>query len=65
MTPDEKKAFIETQTTKREALAKQLAEKAKQRDDYVKDQEAKTATMGAKEDSFDKAVSETLRKQVK
>lgn len=66
MTPAERETFVAEQARKRDDLARQLADKVKLRDNYVKEQEAaKVAGGSAEADSFDQAVSKTLRKQIK
>lgn len=62
MTPAEQSAFLAEQTRKREEYSQKLTEVLKKRDAYV--QEKQTAAPG-KKDSFDEAVSKTLRKQLK
>lgn len=62
MSVDERKAYLTAQNEKRAAISKALAEKVKQRDAYILENEAK-ATKGAG-DSFDRSVSETLKKQI-
>ncbi|MDR1912005.1 MAG: VWA domain-containing protein [Helicobacteraceae bacterium] len=62
MTAKERERYIAEQTKLREGLSKELIEKIKLRDDFVKAAEAKEKPVG---DSFDRAVSRTLKKQAK
>ena len=63
MTADERRAFIDRQMTKRQTLNERMAALVKQRDRYVLDQAKKGPTRTA--DSFDRAVEQTLRAQIK
>jgi von Willebrand factor type A domain len=63
MNEDERRAFIDTQMAERKALNDRMAALVKQRDRYVHEQAAKAPKPAA--DSFDRAVAETLKAQVK
>jgi hypothetical protein len=63
MTADERQAFIGKQSAKRKALNERMAALVKKRDQYVREQAAKSPTRTA--DSFDRAVEETLRAEIK
>jgi hypothetical protein len=59
----ERQQFIDKKMTERKALNERMAALVKQRDTYVLEQAKKFPTRTA--DSFDRAVAETLRTQVK
>ncbi len=59
----ERQAFIDKQQAKRKALNERMAALVKQRDGYVLESAKKSPKPAA--DSFDRAVAETLRAQVK
>lgn len=59
----EKKALLDKQTQERTQLEEKMAELVKSRDDFVAKKQSEEAP--ANEDSFDKAVEETLRNQLK
>ena len=59
----ERQQFIDKKMTERKALNERMAALVKQRDTYVLEQAKKSPTRTA--DSFDRAVAETLRTQVK
>ena len=63
MNAAERQAFIDKQMAERKALNERMAALVKQRDRYVLDQAKKAPTRTA--DSFDRAVEETLRVQIK
>ena len=63
MSAAERQDFIDKQEAKRKALNERMAALVKQRDGYVREQ-AKTSP-AKPADSFDRAVAETLRAQVK
>jgi hypothetical protein len=63
MKPAERQALIDQQMVKRKALNERMAALVKKRDQYVLDQRKKAPTRVA--DSFDRAVEETLRMQIK
>jgi von Willebrand factor type A domain len=63
MTADERQAFIGKQSAKREALNERMAALVKKRDKYVREQATKSPTRTT--DSFDRAVEETLRAEIK
>jgi von Willebrand factor type A domain len=63
MNEDERRAFIDTQMAERKAFNDRMAALVKQRDRYVHEQAAKAPKPAA--DSFDRAVAETLKAQVK
>jgi len=63
MNADERRSFIDKQMTKRQTLNERMAALVKQRDRYVLDQAKEGPTRTA--DSFDRAVEETLRAQIK
>jgi Mg-chelatase subunit ChlD len=63
MPPAERQALIEQQTAKRKALNERMADLVKKRDRYVAEQRSKAPARPA--DSFDRAVEETLRAQIK
>ena len=63
MNEDERRAFIDTQMAERKALNDRMAALVKQRDRYVHEQAAKAPKPAA--NSFDRAVAETLKAQVK
>jgi len=63
MKADERQNFIDKQMTARQALNDRMAALVKQRDGYVREQAKKSPPKPA--DSFDRAVSETLRAQIK
>jgi von Willebrand factor type A domain len=63
MTADERQTFIDKQMAKRKALNARMAALVKKRDQYVRNQAAKSPTRTA--DSFDRAVEETLRAEIK
>lgn len=61
--PPERQAAIERQSTERKRLNERMAELVKKRDAYVAEQRRKAPAKPA--DSFDRAVAETLAKQIK
>ena len=63
MTADERQAFIDKQSAKRKALNERMAALVKKRDQYVRDQAAKSPKPAA--NSFDRAVEVTLRAEIK
>ncbi len=63
MSAHERQAFIDKQMAKRKALNERMAALVKKRDQYVREQAAKAPTRTA--DSFDRAVEETLRAEIK
>src|SRR5664279_549374 len=63
MNATERQSFIDKQETKRKALNERMAALVKQRDGYVLESAKKSPTRTA--DSFDRAVSDTLRAQIK
>ncbi len=63
MNAGERQAYVDSQSAKRKALNERMAALVKQRDSYVLDQAKKGPTRTA--DSFDRAVEETLRVQIK
>lgn len=64
MKPSERQAHIEKQSAERRTLNERMAELVKKRDAYVMEQRKKTpATKTA--DTFDRAVADTLARQVK
>ena len=63
MNEDERRAFVDTQMAERKALNDRMAALVKKRDRYVHEQAAKAPKPAA--DSFDRAVAETLKAQVK
>jgi hypothetical protein len=63
MKPAERQAAIDKQMTERKALNAQLTELVKKRDQYTA--EKRKASPAKPADSFDRAVAETLRAQVK
>lgn len=63
MKPAERHAFVDQQMATRKALNERMAELIKKRDQYVLEQRKKTPTRVA--DSFDRAVEETLKTQIK
>jgi len=66
MTDEEKTAYVTEMTKKRDDLAQKLAEKVSQRDEFIKTEEMKKgAEAAAPADSFDRAVSKTLKEQLK
>jgi hypothetical protein len=60
----QKEALIAEQTQKRAELARQLAEKARLRDEFIKQKALEAPARKKGEDSFDEAVSRTLKKQI-
>jgi hypothetical protein len=63
MKPAERQALIDRQSAKRKALNEKLTALVKQRDQYIVEQRQKAPARVA--DSFDRAVEETLRAQIK
>ena len=63
MNAAERQSFIDKQEAKRKALNERMAALVKQRDSYVLDSAKKAPTRTA--DSFDRAVEDTLRAQIK
>lgn len=63
MTVDERQAFIDKQMAKRKALNARMAALVKKRDQYLREQAAKSPARAA--DSFDRAVEQTLRAEIK
>ena len=63
MKPAERQALIDQQMAKRKALNERLSALVKKRDQYVVEQRKKAPTRVA--DSFDRAVEETLKAQIK
>ncbi len=63
MKPAERQVLIDQQMTKRKALSDRMTALVKKRDQYVIEQRKKAPTRVA--DSFDRAVEETLRAQIK
>jgi len=61
--PADRQAYLDKQMAERSKLNERMAGLVKQRDAYVRDQAKKSPTRTA--DSFDRAVEETLRAQVK
>jgi len=59
----ERRQFIDQQLAERRALNERIAAFVKQRDAYVLEQAKKAPTRTA--DSFDRAVAETLRAQIR
>jgi hypothetical protein len=55
--------YLAQKTKEREQLQKSIKDVSGKRDAYVKEELAKAKTPGAKEDSFDAAVRDSLRKQ--
>jgi hypothetical protein len=66
MTADERGKYIAAQTSERETLSAELAEKVSLRDKFLREHEAEEIKKaGANRDSFDLSVSKTLREQIK
>jgi von Willebrand factor type A domain len=63
MTPEQRQAYVDKQMAERKTLNERLAALVKQRDHYVREQAKKAPTRTG--DSFDRAVEETLRAQIK
>jgi C4-dicarboxylate-specific signal transduction histidine kinase len=63
MNAAERQGFIDKQVAERNKLNERMAALVKQRDAYARDQARKGPTRTA--DSFDRAVEETLRVQIK
>jgi hypothetical protein len=63
MSAAERQVYMERQMASRKALNERLAELVKKRDRYVHEQRSKLPTRLA--DSFDRAVEETLRTQIR
>ncbi len=63
MAAGERQAFIDKQSAKRKALNERMAALVKKRDQYVREQAAKSPKPAA--NSFDRAVEETLRAEIK
>ena len=63
MNADERQAFIDKQMASRKTLNQRMAELVTKRDRYVREQAAKAPKPAA--NSFDRAVAETLKAQVK
>ena len=63
MTPEQRKAFIESQTKKREDLRSQINKLVAERETFVADQQKNEAADGTK--TLDAAVTESLREQLK
>ncbi len=63
MNDDERRAFIDKQMAERKTLNERMAALVKKRDLYVREQAAKAPAPMA--DSFDRAVAETLKAQVR
>ena len=63
MSKPERQGYIDTQITQRRGYSERLAQLVKQRDRFVAEQRSKAPKPAA--DSFDRAVEETLRAQVK
>ena len=63
MSADERRAFIDKQMAERKTLNERMAALVKKRDLYVREQAAKAPEPAA--DSFDRAVAETLKAQVR
>ena len=62
----EKEHYIAARTRDRDVLAQQQAEKIRQRDAYLREAQSRLSAGGAGgSDSFDAAVSRTLKKQIK
>jgi hypothetical protein len=62
MNETERKAFIDKQLGERKRLSERMTELVKKRDHYVMEQRKKSPKMA---DSFDRAVEETLKAQIK
>jgi hypothetical protein len=62
MKPEQRQAAIEKNSTERKALNERMSELVKKRDKYVIEQRSKTPKSA---DSFDRAVAETLKAQIK
>jgi Mg-chelatase subunit ChlD len=60
----EKEHYIAARTRDRDVLSQQQAEKIRQRDAYLREAQSRLSAKGAGEDSFDAAVSRTLKKQI-
>jgi hypothetical protein len=63
MKPEQRQTAIEKNLTERKGLSERMAELVKKRDRYVVEQ--RKATPGKLADSFDRAVAETLKAQIK
>ncbi len=63
MSPAERQALIDKHMAQRKALNQRIGELVKKRDQYVLDQHKKSPAPAA--DSFDRAVAETLKAQIK
>ena len=63
MSRAEQTAYIARQTRERDDLSRQLAEKVRQRDAFMREADRKDT--GKQGDSFDRAVARTLEKQIK
>jgi hypothetical protein len=59
----ERKALLDRQMAERKQLAARMAELVKQRDQYVREQQKKAPVRNA--DSFDRAVAETVKAQIR
>jgi hypothetical protein len=63
MKPDERQAYIAKQSAERRKLNERMADLVRKRDSYVMEQRKKAPAKAA--DSFDRAVAETLARQVR
>jgi hypothetical protein len=63
MKPDERQAYIAKQSAERRKLNERMADLVRKRDSYVMEQRKKAPATAA--DSFDRAVAETLARQVR
>jgi hypothetical protein len=65
MNRSEQASYISRQAQQRDELSRQLAEKIRQRDAFVRETSKKKPDGAAPGDSFDRAVARTLKKQIK
>ena len=63
MDEKERKAYVEQQSAQRDKLNKQVAQLAKQREDYISAEKKKQAAAGGGKDSFDSAVRRIIDTQ--
>jgi hypothetical protein len=64
MAAEDKKAYLAARGEERDQLSRQLAEKIRQRDAWLRDDAARTMGEKGKGDSFDQAVSRALEAQI-
>lgn len=64
MSAEERAAYVDKQAADRERLSAELKQLVMERDTYIREQE-KTKEKEVKGDSFDRSVSETLKKQLR